>query len=171
MDIKLGTADMSYSDLGGGYSEYASSPTLAWGAGLRAGFPSGQPYQVCASLSYIGYHADATTTSGSKSINSKYLWQEVTPTVTAGYAISNLVPYVGLQKPFLFGNREYSVAFNGQLVQAASGKENFSDGEQEMRGLLGLEWRMPDGYSIAGEVATTASGTWTLAIGLAQAIR
>ena len=138
---------------------------------MRAGYPSGEAYQVTASLGYIGYHADATSARGDKSINSKYLWQEVLPSVTVGYKFGNFVPYAGMLKPYLFGTREYMVSFNGQSVASASGKDSYSDSEQELRGLLGLEWRMPDGYSISGEASTTSSGTWTLSIGLAQSIR
>jgi hypothetical protein len=171
MDVKLGAADLTYNDLGQGFSEYSSSPALAWGTGLRAGFPEDEAYQVTGSLSYLGYHADATSERGSKSINSKYLWQEVTPSITVGYKFGNLVPYAGVLKPFLFGTRDYTVSFNGQPVASATGKDSYTDGEQELRGLMGLEWHMPDGYSISGEASTTSSGTWTLSIGLAQALK
>jgi outer membrane receptor for ferric coprogen and ferric-rhodotorulic acid len=67
--------------------------------------------------------------------------------------------------------QEYRSHSNGQPVASATGKDSYTDGEQELRGLMGLEWQMPDGYSIAGEASTTSSGTWTLSIGLAQALR
>ncbi|MBU0691179.1 hypothetical protein KKC97_08110 [bacterium] len=171
MDVKLGAADLTFDELGGGFSEYSSSPSLAWGVGLRAGFPSEADYQVIASLDYTGYRAEASTAKANKSISSKYLWQEITPTVAVGYKISNIVPYAGIQKPYLFGTRDYTTFFNGQVVPSASGKDSYSDGEQDIRGLFGLEYRMPDGYSLAGEVSTTSSGAWTFSVGLAQALR
>lgn len=171
MDVKLGAADLKFDELGGGFSEYSSSPSLAWGVGLRAGFPTDQDYQVVASLDYIGFHAEASTEKANKAISSKYLWQEVTPTLAFGYRINNVMPFVGVQKPYLFGTRDYSTSFNGQVVPSASGKDDYSDGEQDIRGLFGLEYRMPDGYSLAGEVSTTSEGAWTFSVGLAQALR
>jgi hypothetical protein len=171
MGIKLGVADLSYNKLGGGYSDYASSPAFSWGVGLRAGYPTGEKYQITGSLSYLGFKADATTRAGDKSITSKYGWQEVVPSVTFGYRIGDVVPYVGAQKPYLFGTKEYTVSYNGQNVPAAGGDGSYMDGEQALRGLFGLEWIIPDGYSISGEASVTSSGTWILSAGLAQAIR
>jgi hypothetical protein len=171
MDIKLGAADLTFDELGGGFSEYSSSPALAWGVGIRAGYPAEENYEVIGSLSYVGYRAEASTEKANKSISSKYLWQEVIPTVAVGYKFRNLLPYVGVQKPYLFGTRDFSTSFNGQAVPSASGSEGYSDGEQDIRGLIGLEYRMPDGYSLSGEASTTSEGTWTLSIGLAQSLR
>ena len=76
-----------------------------------------------------------------------------------------------MQKQYLFGTREFKVSYLGEPLEAASGKETFSDGEQPINGVAGLEWSLPDGYSLSGEVVGGSEGNWSLSLGLSQAIR
>jgi hypothetical protein len=168
----VGSANLTFSELGGGYGDYAAGWSLAWGGNLHAGWPAADaPYQIVGSLSYFGFQPGGKTTNGLKTISTKYLWHEVAPAVVGGYRFGNVIPYLGLMKPFMFGTKSVDVTFNGQAYAAAGGNSNFTDSEQALRGLLGLEWELPEGYSVSAESALTADGRWTLMLGLAQVLR
>lgn len=167
---KIGAADLNFDDFENGFSPFSSSPSLAWGAGLRLGFSFTERFELNANLSYVGFSAEGEVTRTGRSISSKYLWQEVTPAVTIGYRVSEVTPYVGVTKVYLLGRRDYDVTYNGDLLELASGSESFSDGEQPISPLVGLEWHLPDGYSITGEAAS-GDGDWSVSVGLSQALR
>jgi hypothetical protein len=127
---------------------------------------------VLAAVKYFGFQPKGTTTTASgRTVETQYLWHELTPTLTAGYSVGALVPFVGVQKPFLFGRKDVSVAFNGQAVPSASGRSNYNDAEQDIRGIVGVEWRWPDGYSLTGEAAVAPEGAWTLSLGVSQILK
>lgn len=168
--IKIGAADLNFDDFENGFSSFSSSPSLAWGAGLRAGFAFTEKIELNASLGYVGFSADGEVKRTGRSISNKYLWQEVTPAVTLGYRISEVTPYLGVTKVYLIGRRDFDVTYNGDLLELASGSESFSDGKQPISPIVGLEWHLPDGYSITGEAAS-GDGDWSFSIGLSQAIR
>jgi len=170
--FQLGASNLSISDLPSGYSEFSTEWSFAWGCGIRAGYPEvAHPFQVIAAVNYFGFQPNGQTGNGTKSISSKYGWHEISPVISAGYAVGPVVPYVGLTKPFLFGSKTMDVTFNGQTYPAAGGRTNYSDGEQSMRGLIGLEWRWPDGYSLSAEGAAGSDGLWTLSVGVSQVLK
>jgi len=169
---RVGSANLSFSDLPSGYSDVTGSWAFAWGASARLGFPlKPDRYQVIAAVDYVGFQPTTSTTLGQKTIESEYLWNEVSPSLTAGYRFGWLLPYVGVMKPYLFGRRDVKVTLQGQELTSAGGASDYSDGEQPLRGLLGFEWRLPDGYSFGAEVAGDTEGMWTLSIGLAQVLK
>ena len=172
MAASVGTANLNFSDLPAGYGDFSASWSLAWGASLRAGMPlQAGRYQLMAAVNYLGFQPKGEISNGTKSISSQYLWHEVSPTLAAGMRLGPLVPYVGATKPFLFGRRDVTVALNSQEFPAAGGTSNYTDSEQPLRGLLGVEWRLPEGYSLTAEAAATTGGVWTMSIGLAQVLR
>jgi hypothetical protein len=172
MAASVGTANLNFSNLPSGYNDFAASWSLAWGASLRAGLPlhAGR-YQVMAAVNYLGFQPKGDISNGTKSISSKYLWHEVSPAVAAGMRFGPVVPYVGATKPFLFGRRDVKVVLNGQEYRAAGGASNYTDSEQPLRGLLGVEWRLPEGYTLTAEAAASVDGVWTMSVGLAQVLR
>jgi hypothetical protein len=168
----LGAATMNFSDLPRGYSNISESWKFAWGAGLRMGIPSRvRRFQFLAVVNYAGFQPEVTTTRGSKEITSKYLWHEITPLAALGVRIGSIVPYIGISKPFLFGKRDIQVTMSGVPVPSASGTEDYMDTEQLVRPIAGLEWKLPDGYSLAVEADGNSEGYWTLSVGLAQVLR
>ena len=170
--IQLGASNLSFGELSSGYSEFSADWAFAWGGGVRFGYPDvATPFQVLAAVNYFGFQPQGQTSNGTKNISTNYLWHEVTPVLTAGYAVGAVVPYVGISKPYLFGNKDVNVSFNGQEFPAAGGKTNYSDGEQAIRGLFGLEWRWPDGYSLSAEAAASGDRLWTVSIGIAQLLK
>jgi hypothetical protein len=172
MSATLGTATLNFNQLAGGYSDFHAPWSIAWGASLRAGYPSvPKTYQIMAAVDYWGFQPKGSTSNGVKDINSKYLWNEMTPSIVAGVRLASLMPYVGVTKPFLLGRREVSVDFQGAPFPAASGNDTYRDGKQPLRGLAGLEWRLPQGYSVGAEAATTSGGDWTVTINVAQMIK
>lgn len=168
--LKVGAADLGFDDFGNGYSSFASSPSLAWGAGLRAGVAFAENFELNANLSYMGFTAEGEVSRADRTISNKYLWQEVIPAVTLGYRISDVTPYAGVGKVYLMGKRDFDVSYNGELLDLASGSESFSDGEQPISPLIGVEWHLPDGYSLTGE-ASSSEGDWNVTLGLSQALR
>ncbi len=172
MSAQLGTSNLAFRELPSGYSDFSAGWTFAWGGSVRAGLPQqANPFQIVGALNYFGFQPSGTTGNGTKSISSSYVWHEITPSLTAGYAVGPLVPYVGMTKPFLFGNKTIDVAFNGQNFPAAGGKTSYKDGDQALRGVLGLEWRWPDGYSLNAEGAASSDGLWTLSVGVSQILK
>lgn len=169
--VKFGAADLDFDEFNNGFSPFASSPSLAWGAGLKAGFPFTSRFQLNAGVSYIGFGAEGQVTRAGRAVSNKYLWQEVQPSVTIGYRISEVTPYIGATKAYLTGKRDFEVAYDGELLEAASGSESYSDGEQPISPLVGLEWHLPDGYSVTGEAASGENGNWSISLGLSQALR
>ncbi|MBK6909751.1 MAG: hypothetical protein IPK53_06700 [bacterium] len=169
--VKLGAADLNFDEFNNGFSPFASDPSFAWGAGLKAGIPFNEKLQLNASCDYIGFNAEGEVSRTGRTISNKYLWQELRPAVTLGYRISDVTPYVGVSKTFLTGNREFTVAYNGNILDAASGSETYTDGEQPISPLVGLEWHLPDGYSLTGEAASGEDGNFGISIGLSQALR
>lgn len=168
----VGTANLRFNDLRGGYNDFSAPWSLAWGASLRAGIPSHpKRFQIIAAAGYLGFQPKGDIDNGTKSISSKYLWHEVNPSLALGVKLGPLVPYVGACKPFLFGRRDVTVSLRGQEFPSAGGVGNYTDSEQPLRGLLGVEWRLPEGYSLTAETAATSEGLWTLTIGLAQVLR
>jgi len=95
----------------------------------------------------------------------------VTPAVTAGMRVGSVIPYLGVAKPFLLGQKDVSVRFNGQEYPAAGGTQNYTDSEQAIRGILGAEWHLPEGYSISGEGCVSTGGQWSMSLGLTQVLR
>jgi hypothetical protein len=169
---QIGVASLTFRDLNAGYASYNANWSPAWGADVRIGFPTkAQPFQVLAAVKYFGFNPRGSISNGQKTIESKYFWNEVTPTVTAGYAMGPFVPYVGVMKQYLFGQKEVSVALNGQHFEAAGGKTSYADGEQNYREVLGLEWRGPDGYLVTAEAIAGPNGVLTLSLGLSQVIK
>jgi hypothetical protein len=168
----VGTANLRFSDLPSGYGDFSAGWSLAWGASLRAGAPlHGGRYQVVAAVNYFGFQPKGDIGNGTKSVSTKYLWHELSPALAMGVRFGPVVPYVGATKPFLFGRRDVAVTLNGQEFPAAGGVSNYSDSEQPLRGLLGIEWRLPEGYSLTAEAAATTGGVWTMSVGLAQVLR
>ncbi len=168
----LGTANLGMNDIGGGYSDFSSSWAMSWGANVRAGFPVGAPeYQIVGSLNYMGFQPDGKTSNGMKTIGSKYTWHEVTPAITAGMRVGSVIPYCGIAKPFLIGQKDVSVRFNGQEYPSAGGSQNYTDSEQAFRGLFGLEWHLPEGYSVMAEGSASMEGQWSISLGLTQVLR
>lgn len=169
---EIGTANLNVSELGAGYSDFSSEWDVSWGASARAGLPGGsQKFQLTAGIGYFGFKPSGSSANETKSISSNYMWHEVTPSMTAGYRLSSVIPYVGLSKPFLFGDKDTQVSFNGQEFPSAGGSSSYSDSKQSVRGVFGMEWKLPDGYSVTGEAATTSEGDWTMSIGLTQMMR
>lgn len=168
----VGTANLNFSDLSSGYGDFTASWSLAWGASLRAGVPlyAGR-YQLMAAVNYLGFQPKGDISNGTKSISSKYLWHEVSPSLAAGIRFGPVVPYIGATKPFLFGRRNVIVTLNGQEFPTAGGASTYTDSEQPLRGLLGVEWRLPEGYSLTAEAAANMDGVWTMSLGLAQVLR
>jgi hypothetical protein len=168
----LGAADLTFSNLSSGYSNYDANWSFAWGAGIRGGLPvDASRFQVIGAVNYLGFQPTGSTGNGSRNISSKYLWHEVTALASVGMRAGPMVPYIGACKPYLFGRRQDNVSFNGRTFSSAGGKSDYSDGSQSLRGLAGLEWKLPEGYSIAAEVQTTPKGVWTLSIGVAQVLK
>ncbi len=168
---KLGTANLDFDDFDNGFSPFSSSLSLAWGAGLKAGLPITSRFQVNAGVSYIGFSAEGDVTRSGRKVSNKYLWQEIQPSVTVGYRIAEVTPYIGASKTYLNGKRDFTVSYAGQILEAASGSNTYSDGEQPISPLIGLEWHLPDGYSITGEAASGENGNWSISLGLSQALR
>ncbi len=169
--VKIGAANLKFDDFGNGYSGFSSNPTLAWGAGLRIGFAFTEQLELNANLAYTGFNAEGDVTRNGRTISNKYLWQEVSPALTIGYRVSEITPYIGVGQTFLMGQREYNVSYNGTALALASGSEKFSDSDQPISPIVGLEWHLPDGYSLTGEAAGGSEGDWSLSIGLSQALR
>ena len=172
VSASLGTADLSFNQLTTGYSEYASGWSLAWGAGLRAQLPLDESqFKVVGAVNYLGFQPGGSTGNGYRTISSKYLWHEVMPSLAVGIKAGPVVPYVGAAKPYLFGHKKETVSLNGRALPNAGGSTDFSDGEQSLRGVLGADWKLPQGYSITAEAQTTSKGVWTLSIGVAQVLK
>ncbi|NUO18417.1 hypothetical protein HUU59_03105 [bacterium] len=169
--LKFGVANLDFNEFNNGFSPFSSSPSLAWGAGLKAGFPISSPLQINLGISYLGFGAEGDVTRSGRTVSNKYLWQEVQPSLTVGYRISEVTPYVGATKVYLTGKRDYKVSYNGEFLEAASGSGSYSDGEQPISPLVGLEWHLPDGYSVTGEASSGENGNWNVSIGLSQALR
>ncbi len=168
----LGAATFGFDDLPRGYSFVSDNWTFAWGASMRMGIPAKpRPYQLSAGVNYMGYQPSTTTSKGFKTIDSKYLWHEISPVATFGVRLSSFVPYLGVSKTYLSGNRDIQVRLNGVEVDGISGKEDYVDSEQQLRGIVGLEWKLPDGYSIGIEANGNMDGFWSMSIGLAQVLR
>jgi len=168
----LGASDLGFDKLYGGYSDFRSSWSLAWGAGMRAGFPLGSPhFQAIAALQYSGFQPKGSSTNGVQTISSKYVWHEVTPAAAVGGRFGPVTPYVGAAKPFLFGTRSVDVAMHGRSFPVAGGQGSYTDGQQEIRGILGIEWKLPEGYSLTAEGTSTSSGIWTLGVAFAQVLK
>ena len=169
---QLGTSNISFEKLPVGYSEFSSDWGFAWGGNIRVGFPEqANPFQVMAALNYFGFAPTGKTSNGSKSVSTTYQWHEVSPTLSAGYAVGAMIPYLGVTKSFLFGNKDVEVSFNGQEFPSAGGRSAYRDGDQSVRGLAGLEWRWPDGYSICAEASAGGDGVWALSLGIAQVLK
>ncbi len=169
--VKFGAADLNFDDFNNGFSPFSSNPSLAWGAGLKAGIPFTEKFQVNAGVTYIGFGAEGEVTRSGRKVSNKYMWQEVQPFATIGYRVSEVTPYIGVCKNYLVGNRDFTVSYQGEELEAASGSESYSDGEQPISPLVGLEWHLPDGYSVTGEAASGENGNWSISIGLSQALR
>ena len=168
----MGAASLKFSELPAGYSDYESKLNVAWGADVRFGYPvQAAPYQVIAAIKYFGFMPKGTTSSEQKTIESEYQWHEISPTLIGGYALGSFVPYLGVTKPYLFGKKTEKVTFNQQEFPAAGGETTYSDGEQSIRPLFGLEWRGAQGYSITGEAASGSDGMWTFSIGVSQVLK
>ena len=164
---QVGGSNISFEDLPAGYSEFSSDWAFAWGGSLRAELPGqASPFEVIAALNYFGFQPKGKIDNGTKTISSSYLWHEVSPSLSVGYATGAMIPYVGVMKPYLFGKKDVEVSFNGQEFPAAGGRTTYTDGDQSIRGLLGIEWRWPDGYSVCAEAAAGGSGLWTISLGL-----
>lgn len=171
LSATAGTADLRFSELSGGYSAYAADWSVAWGAGARAEFPLPvAAWHVLAGLNYTGFRPTGETSNGLKSIESRYLRHEVTPTVAAGYTLGAMMPYVALSKPYLFGRRETTMALQGMAAMPLV-TTRYSDPRQPLRGALGMEWKLPEGYAVGAEAATTTDGHWTLSVALAQVLK
>jgi hypothetical protein len=168
----LGAATLQFSNLEQGFSNFEGAWSFAWGAGLQAGYPfDPKLYQAVVSVDYFGYMPKGKISNGIKTINSKYQWHEITPRASVGFRLGSVVPYAGAMKPYLFGKQDVTVDLRGQAFSAANGRNTYSDGKQELRGFLGIEWRLPQGYSIGAEGATTPGGIWTLVINVAQVLK
>ncbi|HEY3296252.1 MAG TPA: hypothetical protein VGL38_12560 [bacterium] len=172
LSAMLGTSNLGFNNLYGGYSDFRSNWSFAWGAGARAGFPLGSPrYQAICGLQYTGFQPKGSSSNGIQTVSSKYIWHEVAPSVAVGARVGPLVPYLGVAKPFFFGRRDVMVAMHGRAFPAAGGQTSYADGQQPVRGILGLEWKLPDGYSLTAEGMTTPAGIWTLSLGVAQVLK
>jgi hypothetical protein len=172
VSAELGTSNLGFAKLYGGYSDFKANWSFAWGAGIRAGFPLGSPrYQAIGVLQYTGFQPKGSSTNGLQSVSSKYLWHEVTPSVAVGGRFGPLVPYLGVSKPYLFGSRSMIVSMHGREFPAAGGQTVYSDGQQPLRGVIGLEWKLPEGYSLTAEGTTTPGGVWTVSCGVAQVLK
>jgi hypothetical protein len=172
ISASVGAANLRFGNLTSGYSDFSANWALAYGAGIRAGVPAKpQLFQVIGAVNYTGFRPKGATTNGVKNIDSKYMWHEVSPAVAVGAHFGAFVPYIGATKPFLFGKRDVTVALNGQVFPSAGGASDYSDKDQPFRGILGLEWRLPEGYSIGAEAAATTEGVWTMTISLTQLMR
>lgn len=168
----LGAATLNFRDLPSGYSHAEESWRLAWGGNVRIGLPAQpQKFQVVAAANYMGFQPQATTTRGSKVVSSEYMWHEVMPMLSVGMKLGPVVPYIGVGKPYLFGKRDVRVTMNGVAVPSASGKQEYTDSEQLLRPMVGVEWKFPDGYSLAVEADGNTEGYWTVSVGLAQVLR
>lgn len=172
LSASVGTANLGFTELAGGYTDFNASWSMAWGASVRAGFPI-QPrsYQVVAMANYVGFQPKGGISNGMKDIDNKYLWHEIQPAVVLGVKVGPVVPYWGASKPFLFGKRDVKVEMRGEEFPSAGGSSNYSDAEQPVRGIFGVEWKLPEGYSITAEATSTTDGIWSMSVGLAQVLR
>jgi hypothetical protein len=168
----IGTADLRFSDLARGFSDYSADWSVAWGAGARAEVPiPAANWHIVGALNYAGFQPSGRTSNGLKTVESKYLWHEVTPTAAVGYSVGAVLPYLALSKPFLFGRHETTVSLTDIGLSQPSTTVNYSDSKQPLRGTLGVEWKLPEGYSVGAEAATSSDGHWTLSVGLAQVMK
>jgi len=171
-DLALGTANLSFPGGPEGYSTFRSDWALAWGGGCRIGYPfADEPWQVQLSASYIGFRAEGETANMQKSIFSQYTWQEFSPALTAGYRFGQVTPYVGIMQTYLFGTRETAVKFLGVERPGLGGTQSYSDASGGTQGLLGVDWRLPDGYYVTARGCASGHGQWGFSLGLAQALK
>lgn len=168
----LGTADLAWGGLPSGYTSASGQWGFAWGAGARIGFPvEPELFQFVLAADYFGYQPKAETSTGFKTISTQYLWHEAAPSALLGFRLGNWIPYGGVTKPYLFGQRDIRVSLRGVNYPDLGGTMNYTDGEQPLRGFAGLEWRLPQGYSITAEAAANMENVWTMSIGLAQVMK
>lgn len=172
VDLALGTANLSFPDSPADFSTFRSEWGFAWGGGLRAGYPfQDELWQLQLSMNYIGFRAEGETANSQKVLRSEYVWQELTPTLTVGYRFGQLTPFVGAMQAILFGVRETEVEFLGAVKPALGGKQNYTDGKQKPQGLMGVDWRFPDGYFLTAQISASGQGQWGFSLGLAQALK
>jgi len=172
LSASLGTSNLGFTNLYGGYADFKSSWSFAWGAGMRAGYPvEPGPYQVVGCVQYFGFQPKGSTTNGTEVIDSQYMWHEIAVSAAGGMRFGTLLPYAGLSKPYLFGNHTVSVAMHGKEFPTAGGTHSYADGEQGLRGILGLEWKLPEGYALSAEGSTNSDGAWALTVGFAQVLK
>lgn len=168
----LGTADLGFTGLPAGYSTIDGQWNFAWGAGARIGYPvHAEIFQIVLGAEYFGFQPKTETSNGYKTVGSQYLWHEVAPSALLGFRLGKWVPYCGVTKPYLFGRRDLRVSLRGVNYPELSSTQDYSDVEQPLRGIAGLEWKLPQGYSITAEAAANLDNAWTLTIGLAQVMK
>ena len=172
IDMAVGTANLQFPDPPEGYSMYESDWSIAWGGGFRLGYPSmQQPWQLQLSASYLGFHADGEAVSEAKILHTRYTWQELTPTVTAGYRFGQFTPYIGAMQVILFGTRVTDVEFLGTVRPSAGGKTTYTNLEPKPQMLLGVDWLLPDGYYVTTRISASGKEQWGFSVGLAQALK
>lgn len=171
-DIAVGTANLSFPGGPEGYSTFRSDWSLAWGGGIRFGYPLREElWQLQLSASYLRFTAEGETANTRKTLRSRYAWQEFSPTLTVGYRFGQLTPYVGAMQTILFGTRDITVEFLGAERHGAGGKQSYTDSKRKPQGLLGVDWLLPDGYYVTAQVSASGQGEWGFSFGLAQALR
>lgn len=171
-DLAIGTANLNFPEAPEGYSVYESNWDLAWGGGIRFGYPStNTPWQLQFGASYLGFQAEGEVTNDTKVLFTRYAWQEFTPTLSVGYRFGQFIAYVGAIQAILFGTRETTVEYLGTERPGAGGKAEYTDAKQRPQGLFGVEWLFPDGYHLTTQISTGGEGRWGFSIGIAQALK
>jgi hypothetical protein len=172
VDVAMGTANLSFPNGPKDFSTFRSDWGFAWGGGVRAGYPfQKEPWQLQLSMNYLGFQAKGETASQQKAVYNEYIWQELSPTLTAGYRFGRITPFVGAMQTILFGTRKTEVEFLGIERPTLGGKQSYIDGKQNPQGILGVDYLLPDGYYLTAQVSGSGQGQWGFSLGLAQALK
>lgn len=166
--LKLGAANLKVPTKSPGFDDYNGDTHFAYGGGIKL-----RPIKMGKSGFFLIGQAVAFTSEGSVQdnhfrINNKYEWREYQSALAFATQIKKVDLYLGLEKTWLDGKHSWTSYLLSSNEALAKDSQDFSDDQQSLRPVIGLDFQLPQNYSLSFEIGGIGKDEVTLMLGFSQ---
>ncbi len=166
--LKLGAANLKVPSKAAGFSDFQGDTRFAYGGGIKI-----KPIKIGRSRFLLMGLGVAFTSQGSVQnnhfrINNKYDWREYQAALAFATQIKKVDLYLGLEKTWLDGKKDWTKYLISSNQSMAKSSNDFSDDQQSLRPVIGLDIQLPQGYALSLEAGGVGKNEITLMLGFSQ---
>jgi len=166
--LKLGAANLRVPSKDASFNDFQGDTRFAYGGGVKI-----EPIKMGRSGFLIVGQGVSFTSQGSIQnsrfrISNRYHWREYQAALAFTTQIKPVNLYVGLEKTWLDGKKDWTQYLISSHQSTAKGSDDFSDDQQSLRPVIGVDIQLPQGYALSLEAGGVGRDEITLMLGFSQ---